>query len=378
MNTLVIILSETRAHELTFNNFKKNVIDELNADLCVCVGVKPDYDYNNPFYTLAKYRFTYDEPDDFGDAFEYAYNSILSTNSKYEKLENVNSLYGKIQTPKQWTQNITYHGYINNIKNIEDMNDDEIVIHSDNFPDPAWKSQVYGVNRTDNRLVIQPNVITYKKHLHWREFLKVKDQFLGGIKDDTHQHAGSAGILIFFRWFLLKNLLENDLLNKYDRFIITRSDYIYQLPHPKLALMNEKYIWVPNGEHYGGYTDRHVVLSRNHIESYLNILTNMVLRSNEYFMKMIQKEDWNLEKLIKFHLEQNNVCHLVREFPYVMYSVRNKNGSTRWAEGVYSEILGYNIKYPGEYNASSYYKHIFTCARIPIDEFYYRVHFSHT
>jgi len=31
--TLVIVLSETRAHELTFDNFKKNVIDELNADL---------------------------------------------------------------------------------------------------------------------------------------------------------------------------------------------------------------------------------------------------------------------------------------------------------------------------------------------------------
>jgi hypothetical protein len=30
MKTIVIILSETRAHELTFDNFKKNVIDELN------------------------------------------------------------------------------------------------------------------------------------------------------------------------------------------------------------------------------------------------------------------------------------------------------------------------------------------------------------
>jgi hypothetical protein len=46
-NTLVIILSETRASELTFDSFKKNVLDELNADLCVCIGVKPDYDYNN-------------------------------------------------------------------------------------------------------------------------------------------------------------------------------------------------------------------------------------------------------------------------------------------------------------------------------------------
>ena len=33
MKTLVIILGETRTHELTFENFKKNVIDVLNADL---------------------------------------------------------------------------------------------------------------------------------------------------------------------------------------------------------------------------------------------------------------------------------------------------------------------------------------------------------
>ena len=53
--TLVIVLSETRAHELTFENFKSNVIDVLDADLCVCIGTKPDYDVNNPFFQLAKY-----------------------------------------------------------------------------------------------------------------------------------------------------------------------------------------------------------------------------------------------------------------------------------------------------------------------------------
>jgi hypothetical protein len=41
--TLVVVLSETRTSELTFENFKKNVIDELNADLCLCIGVIPDY-----------------------------------------------------------------------------------------------------------------------------------------------------------------------------------------------------------------------------------------------------------------------------------------------------------------------------------------------
>jgi hypothetical protein len=369
--TLVIILSETRASELTFDNFKKNVIDELKADLCVCIGIKPDYDYDNRFYQLAKYKFLYDEPNDFGDAFEYAYNVISENKPKYECLLNVNGLYGKIKNPKQSTENITYYGNIENIKNINDLNDDEIIIHTNDFSDNLWKNEVYGIkNSQNNNLVIQENIITFRKPLYWREFLKVKDQFLGGIKDSYNEHPGSAGILIFFRWFLLKNLIDNDLINIYDRFVITRSDYIYQLPHPKIEHMDENYIWIPDCEHYLGYTDRHVVLSKNNIESYLNILNNLILRSNEYYMKMKNYNNWNLEQLIKFHLEQNNVAHLVKEFPYIMYSVRNTNGSTRWTIGIYSDKLGYNIKYQSEYDKSSFYKNEYEKSGITIDEFY--------
>ena len=302
--TLVVILSESRESKLTFDNFKQNVIDELNADLCLCIGVKNDYDYNNPFYQLAKYKFIYDEPDDFGDAFEYAYSILSKNKANYECLTSLT------------------------------------------------------------------NTIIYKKPLYWREFLKVKDQFLGGIKDSHNQHPGSAGILIFFRWFLLKNLIEFNLINKYDRFIVTRSDFIYQLPHPKVELMNENCIWIPDSEHYGGYTDRHVVLSKNNIESYLNILNNLVLKSNDYFMKMKNEDNWNLEQLIKFHLKQNSVLQLVKEFPYIMYSVRSINGSTRWSQGSYSNELGYYIKYQSEYDKSSYYKNEFEKSALSITEFY--------
>jgi hypothetical protein len=374
--TLIIILSETRASELTFDSFKKNVIDELNGDLCVCIGIKPDYDYNNPFYKLAKYKFLYDEPDDFGDAFEYAYNILSQNKPKYECFNNVNGMYGQLETPKTSTHNITYYGNIENIPNFDNFDDEEVIIHTKDFPDNLWKNQVYGLKKTTNSIFVnQENVLTYKKHLYWREFLKVKDQFLGGIKDSNEQHSGSAGILIFFRWFLLKNLIDNDLINKYDRFIITRSDYIYKLPHPKIELMNENYIWIPDSEHYGGYTDRHVVLSKNNIESYLNILNNLVLRSNEYFMTMkkINYNYWNLELLIKFHLAQNNVLHLVKEFPYIMYTVRNINGSTRWSQGNFSDELGYFIKYQSEYDKSSYYKDKFEKSRLTIDEFYKKI-----
>jgi hypothetical protein len=287
MKTLVIILSETRAHELTFDNFKKNVLDELDADLCVCIGIKPEYDYENPFYKTAKYKFVYNEPDDYGDAYEEAYKELSP------------------------------------------------------------------LNREENPL-------------HWREFLKIKDQFLGGIKGEN-QHPGSAGILIFFRWFLLKKLMEKDLLRKYDRFIVTRSDYMYQLPHPPLEILDEKSIWVPDEEHYGGYTDRHAILTRDNITSYLNILNNFVLKSNDYYNKL-KDHEWNLERIIKFNLEEEK--QNVREFPYVMYAVRSKETGTRWSEGDYSKDLGYYIKYKTEFDASSKYKKEFEESGLSLSDFY--------
>jgi hypothetical protein len=255
--------------------------------------------------------------------------------------------------------------------NLEECDEDKIVVHTDKFPDTLWKNQIYGIKSCNSQnLVKQEHVNTYKKQLYWREFLKIKDQFLGGIKDSQNEHPGSAGILIFFRWFLLKNLIDNDLLNTYDRFIITRSDYIYQMPHPKVELMSEDKIWIPDSEHYLGYTDRQVVLSKKNIEPYLNILNNFVIRSNEYFDNMKYKDNWNLEQLIKLHLVLNKVDHLVKEYPYVMYSVRNVNGTTRWSQGHFSNELGYYIKYHSEYNKSSYYKDMYEKSGLSINDFY--------
>jgi hypothetical protein len=79
---------------------------------------------------------------------------------------------------------------------------------------------------------------------------------------------------------------------------------------------------------------------------------------------------WNLERLIKFHLEQNNVLHLVKEFPYIMYSVRNNNGTTRWSTGTYIPQLGFYIKYISEYGKSRDYKIKFIKSGSTIDNFY--------
>jgi hypothetical protein len=299
--TLVIILAETRASEITYNSFAENLLaNSLSVvnepyDLCVCIGQKGGSPESvDPFYKEAKYRFVFDETSGFETAMDEAMESIL------------------VENPDSNTCNIRY----------------------------------------------------------WKEYIRIPDQFMGGlvkppIEEQQQQphHKGSAGILLFFRWFLLKNLRTHGLIQKYDRFIITRSDFVYMIPHCPLDLLDPTKVWVPFGEHYGGYTDRHAVLSKTTVETYLNILEKMILNGDLYYEKMATfaitahpHGNWNLERLIKFHLEMQGCA--VGQIPYIMYSVRGCDGCTRWSVGEYSEELGYYIKYPLEHYRASYYEAI--------------------
>ncbi len=347
--TLVIILAETREYEKTFNKFKKNVIDILDAELCLCIGYKKDYNYDNPFYKLAKYKFTYNEPDDFAEGFNLADKNTEKEN--YEKLINISSNLDKNSIFLGTTDNLDIYNLLN-------KDYDEIIFHNKNHK--TNPNEVYGLYNTKPENLIQnDNVITYRKPINWREFLKIKNQFMGGILDEHNQHPGSAGILIFFRWFLLYNLKKNNLLNKFNRFLITRSDFIWDIPHPSINILESKYIWFPNGEYYSGLTDRYVLVNNKDIVNYLNILDTIICKSNEYFFKMYRINRFNLEKLILFHLYQCNLLNKVRLFPYIMYSIRSSNGTTRCSKGIFNEELQVFIKYPKEFNSTKLIKKTF-------------------
>ena len=55
---LVCLLAKTRAHQFTFPSFKRQVLDELNADLVLALTIDEKYDYAIPFWRHAKYRWT--------------------------------------------------------------------------------------------------------------------------------------------------------------------------------------------------------------------------------------------------------------------------------------------------------------------------------
>ncbi len=68
--TLVITLGQLRAHQLTWANFKENVLDQLNADLAVCVPNDAFFDFTNPFYVNARFRWLIPDAPDLSDTFD--------------------------------------------------------------------------------------------------------------------------------------------------------------------------------------------------------------------------------------------------------------------------------------------------------------------
>jgi len=263
---LVCIIAQARDHELTWDSFIKCVLDQLNADLALCVGADKEIARGNSFYRHAKYIWEYEELQDYADAFDYA-------------------------------------------KKVLKSNED------------------------------------------WRILLKRGRQWLGGIKG-KNSHSGSAAILIFYRWLLGQKLVENDLIDKYDRFIVTRSDYLYCAPHPPLEMLSPDHIWMPEGETYGGYTDRHLVASSKDIIKCIDLMDDIILAPEKLYRRMRISKYWNLERVIALHFKKNKLGKKVRIFPPVMFTVRGEGTKTRWKAGEYDNKLGLYIKYCNEFERS--------------------------
>jgi len=270
VRTLVIIFPETRAFDLTFDLFQKNVLDVLNADLCLCVkNDDQKKEKNNGFYKAAKYTFICQEPIDWSD-------------------------------PHSWGKALDY------AQRVEEC------------------------------------------RASWRKLFSLKELWLNA-KRNGALTPNSPIILLFFRWYLKRKLLEEGLIDKYDWFIITRSDFMHHIPHIPMQLLDEKYIWIPNGEDYGGITDRHMVVSRKYIADILSIPDSVIKFPNELFEKMKNRTDWDIEGYLKFALDEMGLLPKVKRFPYAMYAVRSEKMRRGWHSGKLSSRYSYYIKYINEY-----------------------------
>jgi cephalosporin hydroxylase len=268
---LVCVIGQTRAHELTWESFKLNVLDELNADLAVCVGYNEHYDIENPFFQSAKYRWLIPEQVDFG---------------------------------------------------IE-------------------------LDRISLTLGIPPK---------WEKLTKIGGHFLGGVRGIP----GSGALQMIFRWYLCEGLCREHLLDTYDQFVITRSDFVYTAPHPTIRVLDPRWIWLPDGEDYGGLVDRHTVVSRKDVVSALSVIEDLLRNPDDWTEILPKMPDQNIECTLYRYFEREGLLSRLRRFPYIMYSVRGAKDSSRWSQGVYDQDTGQFIKYPREHafalEAGKHYK----------------------
>ena len=127
----------------------------------------------------------------------------------------------------------------------------------------AWRSDLgfYRVTRQMGKMM--PSNITW-----------MSPAFLGPSK-------WSAAINLVMRWELKHRIAKHGLLRKYRRFVITRSDQYYGCPLD-LRQLDPRYLWVPEGEDFGGLCDRFIACSRHDVLHCLSIVDGYLQQPTAY------------------------------------------------------------------------------------------------
>jgi hypothetical protein len=182
----------------------------------------------------------------------------------------------------------------------------------------------------------------------WQKLLTIDGNWLGGLKG-----IPGSGMHLNYNYYKLKERLMSPQVRKknYTHFIITRTDMQWLSSHPPLQLLNERLIWIPEGEDYHGYNDRHAVCSARNVDSYLNTFDDMI--SGKAYGYLSPYKMLNHEYQVKLHLIHEGIR--VGRFKNLAYIIGGDKLHTNWSGLKLKEIDGitYYCKYPGEVDSST-------------------------
>ena len=183
----------------------------------------------------------------------------------------------------------------------------------------------------------------FKKFFSNRLYDVYKNNEIEGLGGGIRNFRGSGAIIFAFRHFL-KNNFKNELI-KYDRIILSRSDFYYIDYHP--ILTNDAF-YIVDGEGYGGVTDRHHIFPSSMLDEVLSI--NEFLDSKENYQYLLSKK-LNPERALFEYFKHNKIIKKIKFCKRVQFIVSKKNESKRWS---YTKGYMFNsntlfIKYQKEY-----------------------------
>ena len=183
----------------------------------------------------------------------------------------------------------------------------------------------------------------FKKYFSNRLYKIYESNETEGLGGGINNFRGSGAIIFAFRHFL-KNNFKNELL-KYDRIILTRSDFYYIDDHP--ILKNDSF-YIVEGERYGGVTDRHHIFPSSMLDDVLGI--NEYLDDKNNYQYLLSKK-LNPERALFEYYNYNQLIKKIKFCKRVQYIVSKKNESKRWSytKGYMFKSNTLLIKYQKEY-----------------------------
>lgn len=190
-------------------------------------------------------------------------------------------------------------------------------------------------------------ILPTQSSIPWRKALAIEGNWLGGLLG----RQGSGMHLNFNYYKLHQRLSSPDIAaKKYTHFIVTRTDFSWMAPHPPLHLFDNHLIWIPEGEDYHGFNDRHAVCSRRNIMTFLGFFETLL--SGQALTYLSDYQSLNHEYQLKLYL---NFCGIrVGRFKNLAYLTGSPTTATNCASITSKTIEGtmYNCKYPGELDSS--------------------------
>ena len=183
----------------------------------------------------------------------------------------------------------------------------------------------------------------FKKYFSDTLFNIYKKNEIEGLGGGIKNFKGSGAIIFALRHFLKTNF-KHELL-KYDRIILSRSDFYYIDFHPNLK---NDFFYIVEGEKYGGVSDRHHIFPTSIIDKVLSI--NEFLDNKKNFDYLISKK-LNPERALYEYYKKNGLLEKIKFCKRVQFIVSRENESKRWS---YTKGFKFNsktllIKYQREY-----------------------------
>eukprot|EP00457_Paulinella_chromatophora_P007342 gb/GEZN01007365.1/.p1 GENE.gb/GEZN01007365.1/~~gb/GEZN01007365.1/.p1 ORF type:complete len:463 (-),score=8.04 gb/GEZN01007365.1/:53-1441(-) len=156
--------------------------------------------------------------------------------------------------------------------------------------------------------------------------------YMGGIKDPRckHQRARTAAQL-GLRWIVYKYLIASARYMDYDRFILTRTDYMYICRFPPLHTLDPQYVWTQICGSFWGYSDRVTVASQDNILQILEWPLAITTKPTEWTEKYRACHVKNFESAWKCYIE-NKLPNKTRFFLHPAVVVAHKNDTSTWSK----------------------------------------------